>query len=73
MFERFTDRAWRVMVLAQEEARMLRDDYIAAERIIVGLTHEGAGLAAPALQSLGSRVEPGPAAGPARSGHVFGR
>jgi len=68
MFERFTDRARRVMVLAQEEARMLRDDYIAAERIVAGLIHEGAGLAA--AEPGGARFCP---AGPARSGHVFGR
>jgi ATP-dependent Clp protease ATP-binding subunit ClpC len=53
MFERFTDRARRVMVLAQEEARMLSHDYIATEHILLGLIHEGEGVAARALESLG--------------------
>jgi Clp amino terminal domain, pathogenicity island component/UvrB/uvrC motif len=53
MFERFTDRARRVVVLAQEEARMLNHDHIGTEHILLGLTYEGAGVAARALQSLG--------------------
>jgi ATP-dependent Clp protease ATP-binding subunit ClpA len=53
MFERFTDRARRVVVLAQEEARLLNHDYIGTEHILLGLIHEGEGVAAQALQSLG--------------------
>ncbi|MDN5704045.1 MAG: ATP-dependent Clp protease ATP-binding subunit [Yaniella sp.] len=52
MFERFTDRARRVVVLAQEEARMLNHSYIGTEHILLGLIHEGDGVAAKALQSL---------------------
>jgi ATP-dependent Clp protease ATP-binding subunit ClpC len=53
MFERFTDRARRVVVLAQEEARMLNHNYIGTEHILLGLIHEGEGVAATALESLG--------------------
>ena len=53
MFERFTDRARRVVVLAQEEARMLNHNYIGIEHILLGLIHEGEGLAARVLDSLG--------------------
>jgi hypothetical protein len=53
MFERFTDRARRVVVLAQEEARMLNHNYIGTEHILLGLIHEGEGVAAKALTSLG--------------------
>ena len=53
MFERFTDRARRVVVLAQEEARMLNHNYIGTEHILLGLLHEGEGVAAKALESLG--------------------
>jgi len=53
MFERFTDRARRVVVLAQEEARMLNHDYIGTEHILLGLIREGDGVAAQALQALG--------------------
>jgi ATP-dependent Clp protease ATP-binding subunit ClpA len=52
MFERFTDRARRVVVLAQEEARHLNHDYIGTEHILLGLIHEGEGVAAKALESL---------------------
>jgi ATP-dependent Clp protease ATP-binding subunit ClpC len=52
MFERFTDRARRVVVLAQEEARMLNHNYIGTEHILLGLIHEGDGVAARALTSL---------------------
>ena len=52
MFERFTDRARRVIVLAQEEARMLNHNYIGTEHILLGLLHEGEGVAAKALESL---------------------
>ena len=57
MFERFTDRARRVVVLAQEEARMLNHNYIGTEHILLGLIHEGDGVAAKALESLGIAVE----------------
>jgi ATP-dependent Clp protease ATP-binding subunit ClpA len=53
LFERFTDRARRVIVLAQEEARALRHDYIGTEHILLGLIHEGEGVAAKALEALG--------------------
>ncbi|MEO4038197.1 MULTISPECIES: ATP-dependent Clp protease ATP-binding subunit [Micrococcus] len=52
MFERFTDRARRVVVLAQEEARMLNHSYIGTEHILLGLIHEGEGVAAKALESM---------------------
>ncbi len=52
MFERFTDRARRVVVLAQEEARMLNHNYIGTEHILLGLIHEGEGVAATALESM---------------------
>ncbi len=57
MFERFTDRARRVVVLAQEEARMLNHNYIGTEHILLGLIHEGDGVAAEALESLGISLE----------------
>jgi ATP-dependent Clp protease ATP-binding subunit ClpA len=57
MFERFTDRARRVMVLAQEEARMLNHNYIGTEHILLGLIHEGEGVAAKALESLGISLD----------------
>jgi ATP-dependent Clp protease ATP-binding subunit ClpA len=57
MFERFTDRSRRVVVLAQEEARMLNHDYIGTEHILLGLIHEGEGVAAQALESLGISLE----------------
>ncbi len=53
MFERFTDRARRVLVLAQEEAKLLNHNYIGTEHILLGLIHEGDGVAAQALESLG--------------------
>jgi Clp amino terminal domain, pathogenicity island component len=52
MFERFTDRARRVVVLAQDEARLLDHNYIGTEHILLGLIHEGEGVAARALESL---------------------
>ncbi|MDR7330282.1 ATP-dependent Clp protease ATP-binding subunit [Corynebacterium guangdongense] len=57
MFERFTDRARRVIVLAQEEARMLNHNYIGTEHILLGLIHEGEGVAAKALESMGINLE----------------
>ena len=52
MFERFTDRARRVVVLAQEEARMLEHNYIGTEHLLLALIHEGEGVAATALRAL---------------------
>jgi ATP-dependent Clp protease ATP-binding subunit ClpC len=57
MFERFTDRARRVIVLAQEETRMLNHSYIGTEHILLGLIHEGEGVAAKALETLGISLE----------------
>ena len=57
MFERFTDRARRVVVLAQEEAKMLNHNYIGTEHILLGLIHEGEGVAAKALESLGISLD----------------
>ena len=57
MFERFTDRARRVVVLAQEEARMLNHDYIGTEHLLLGLIREGDGYAARALESLGISLD----------------
>jgi ATP-dependent Clp protease ATP-binding subunit ClpC len=57
MFERFTDRARRVLVLAQEEARLLNPSFIGTEHILLGLIHEGEGLAAQALASLDISLE----------------
>ena len=78
MFERFTDRARRVVVLAQEEARLLNHNYIGTEHILLGLIHEGEGVAAKALESLGISLEAVRAqveeiighAGHAPSGHI---
>jgi ATP-dependent Clp protease ATP-binding subunit ClpC len=53
MFERFTDRARRVVVLAQEEARTLGHDQVGTEHVLLGLLDEGEGLAAKVLESLG--------------------
>jgi hypothetical protein len=57
MFERFTDRARRVVVLAQDEARMLNHKYVGTEHLLLGLIHEGQGVAARALESLGISLE----------------
>src|SRR5690242_7980344 len=57
MFERFTDRARRVLVLAQEEARLLNHNFIGTEHILLGLIHEGEGVAAKALEQLGISLE----------------
>jgi ATP-dependent Clp protease ATP-binding subunit ClpC len=57
MFERFTDRARRVLVLAQEEARLLDHGFIGTEHILLGLIHEGDGLAAEALESMDISLE----------------
>jgi ATP-dependent Clp protease ATP-binding subunit ClpC len=57
MFEKFTDKARRVVVLAQEEAKLLKHNYIGTEHILLGLIHEGEGVAAKALESLGISLE----------------
>jgi ATP-dependent Clp protease ATP-binding subunit ClpA len=57
MFERFTDRARRAIVLAQEEARMLNHNYVGTEHILLGLIHEGDGVAAKALEGLGISLD----------------
>jgi ATP-dependent Clp protease ATP-binding subunit ClpC len=57
MFERFTDRARRVVVQAQEEARALANDHVRPEHVLLGLVHEGGGVAAKALESLGIGLE----------------
>src|ERR1035441_10983272 len=57
MFERFTDRARRVVVLAQDEARRLNHNHIGTEHILLGLIHEGEGVAAASLESLGISLE----------------
>jgi len=57
MFERFTDQARRVVVLAQEEARILNHNYIGTEHILLGLIHEGEGVAARALESVGISLD----------------
>jgi ATP-dependent Clp protease ATP-binding subunit ClpC len=57
VFERFTDRARRVLALAQEEARLLNHSFIGTEHILLGLIQEGGGLGARALTSLGISFE----------------
>ena len=57
MFERFSDRARRVVVLAQEEARTLNHDYIGTEHILLGILRDGGGAAADALGALGITLE----------------
>ena len=57
MFERFTDRARRVIVLAQEEARALQHNYIGTEHLLLGLIREGEGVAAKALASKGVELD----------------
>jgi ATP-dependent Clp protease ATP-binding subunit ClpA len=57
MFQQFTDRARRVVVLAQEEARLLNHDYVGTEHLLLGMAHEGQGVAAIALEQLGIRLE----------------
>src|SRR5919106_1702131 len=56
MFERFTDRARRVVVLAQEEARLLNHNSIGTEHLLLGLVHEGQGVAAQTLEALDIRL-----------------
>jgi Clp amino terminal domain, pathogenicity island component len=57
VFERFTNRARRVLVLAQEEARLLNHSFIGTEHILLGLIHEGEGLGAKAIESVGVSLE----------------
>ncbi len=79
MFERFTDRARRVVVLAQEESRLLNHNFIGTEHLLLGLIHDGEGVAAKALQSMSISTEAiraqvievvGEGAGSAPSGHI---
>jgi ATP-dependent Clp protease ATP-binding subunit ClpC len=79
MFQRFTDRARRVVVLAQHEARTLDHDYIGTEHILLGLIDEGRGVATTALTSMGISLEEmrqavqdsiGRGAQPPESGHI---
>lgn len=56
MFEKFTERARRVIVLAQEEARLLNHGSIGTEHLLLGIVHEGQGVAARALEALGLRL-----------------
>ena len=57
MFERFTDRARRVVVLAQDEARGLKHNYIGTEHLLLGLISEGEGVAAKALETMAIKGE----------------
>jgi ATP-dependent Clp protease ATP-binding subunit ClpA len=57
MFERFSDGARRVVVLSQEEARLLNHNYIGTEHILLGLVHEDESVAAKALESLNIRLD----------------
>jgi ATP-dependent Clp protease ATP-binding subunit ClpA len=75
VFERFTDRARRVMVFAQEEARLLNHNFIGTEHLLLGLIQEGEGVAAHALESLGvtlgaARSKVAESVGPAGTGSV---
>jgi hypothetical protein len=72
MFERFTDRARRVVVLAQEEARLLDHNYIGTEHLLLGLIHEGEGVGAQALESLDISLESARAEVQRRIGHGAG-
>ena len=56
MFEKFTERARRVIVLAQEEARLLNHTSIGTEHLLLGIVHEGQGVAAHTLEALGIRL-----------------
>jgi ATP-dependent Clp protease ATP-binding subunit ClpA len=58
VFERFTDRARSVLILAQEEARLLSHSFIGTEHLLLGMIHEGEGVAAKALEALGVELEP---------------
>jgi ATP-dependent Clp protease ATP-binding subunit ClpA len=57
MFKRFTDRARRVVCLAQEEARLLCHNYVGTEHLLLGLLHDGEGVAASALAALGISLQ----------------
>ncbi|MCL2796106.1 MAG: hypothetical protein FWD85_12470, partial [Microbacteriaceae bacterium] len=79
MFERFTDRARRVVVLAQEEAKMLNHNYIGTEHILLGLLGEPAGVAYRILEAHGITLKGaredvtelvGLGKGTQRSGHI---
>ena len=57
MFERFTERSRKVMVLAQEESGLLRHDYIGTEHLLLGLIREGEGVAAQTLAATGVTLD----------------
>ena len=57
MFNKFTERARKILVLAKEEARRFNHDYIGTEHILLGLLHEGEGVACAVLQNLGIDLE----------------
>ena len=57
MFNRFTERARKVIILAKEEARRFNHDYLGTEHILLGLIREGEGVAAAVLQKLGTSLE----------------
>ena len=57
MFERFTERARRVIILAREEAGRFRHDFVGTEHILLGLIRDGEGIATAVLQRLGLRLE----------------
>lgn len=57
-FERFTERAKKVLTLAQEEAERAHHSYIGTEHLLLGLTREGDGLAAQVLKSFGVEIAP---------------
>ncbi len=57
MFERFTERARRVIILAREEAGRFRHDFVGTEHVLLGLIRDGEGIATAVLQRLGLRLE----------------
>ena len=57
VFERFTERARRVIILAREEAGRFRHDFVGTEHILLGLIRDGEGIATAVLQRLGLRLE----------------
>ena len=57
MFERFTDRARRVVVLAQEEARRLGHNFVGTEQVLLGLIGEGTGIGPKVLKSMGVNLK----------------
>ena len=58
MFERFTEKAVNVIIIAQKEARRLGHNFVGTEQILLGLIHEGTGLASSVLTLMGIYLEP---------------